>query len=220
MVFMLGLAMLLCLGQGVASADTFADYNLAVVTPPGGVLPTGTVFGTVDVDLNVTMTSAHITFTANPGYFFVDTGAVGVDVSGAFVGPTNIVSNSVNAPTVGAGQPLPGGTQQLDGYGDFNAVINLGNSSPDGRATSVSFDVTGVFTSAATVLTSDDNGFAAAAHIGAGTIDGTLTLTGFAGTGPTPVTFQQVSPEPSTLAIAGVGGLGFVLYGLRRRVRK
>jgi hypothetical protein len=40
------------------------------------------------------------------------------------------------------------------------------------------------------------------------------------GTGPDKLLDAPAAPEPSSMAIAGLGALGFIGYGLRRRLKK
>jgi hypothetical protein len=107
-----------------------------------------------------------------------------------------------------------------NGIGIVNQVID----SSDGFASSssqVSFTLTntsGTWASVSNVLTPNSNGFQAEAHIfvtaNPAVQSNGASFTGFAGNGPNPV------PEPSTLAIAGLGALGFIGFGLRRRLTK
>jgi hypothetical protein len=99
-----------------------------------------------------------------------------------------------------------GGT--MDGFGSFTAI--LGGADVTDRFHSITYVLSGLSSttlSAFEVANASGNLFAA--HYFQG------TLTGFV-SGGTPVAV----PEPSTLAIAGLGALGFMGYGLRRRLKK
>jgi hypothetical protein len=228
----LALALALTLGVGSASADTFPLTN---ANP--AISPFPSPYGSVDVTLT-SSTTATITFTGgsfadpnNPGetcyYLFTGTGAVAVNLNNATIDSGSISgTNTLTSLFPGAGfnstvGPLSsGGPRQEDGFGQFNTSVN----SFDGfksASTSITFDVTAntgtTFTSASDVLQNNSTGHSLAAHVGvfcpAENLTGFLA-TGFVGNGGNPV------PEPSTMAIAGLGALGFIGYGLRRRRTK
>src|SRR5262249_33436854 len=111
----------------------------------------------------------------------------------------------------------PTGTSNEDGYGAFNLTIDAPNSNLGNSASQISFTVTdlgGTWGSVADVLTGNNKGNILAAHVGAwdGVSTGFGTLTGY-------VDHATLAPEPSTVALAGLGALGFIGYGLRRRLK-
>jgi hypothetical protein len=163
---------------------------------------------------------ATFTFTAAAGYVFVDSGAAAVNVNSTnFSGPNSITTS----PNAGLGSV--DSSPNEDGFGSFNAAVKLSESGPiKDRATIITFTITNNnagWTTATDVLKNNTTGvgFLAAAHIGVGGVTGGLAVTGFAGNGTTPPPPTPV-PEPSSTALAAVGALGFVVFGLRRRLKK
>jgi hypothetical protein len=227
----LALALALTLGVGSASADIFT-----LTGANDAVSPYPSPYGTVDVTLGPGGTTATVTFTggsfADPNhagetcyYLFTSTGAVAINLNHGSLDTGSITGSNSLSGTPGAGfnssvGPLSsGGAGQEDGFGNFNTSIN----SDDGfkaASTTISFtvDSTGAaWSSASDVLAANSSGYSLAAHVGVYCPADNLTgfqATGFVGNGANPV------PEPSTLAIAGLGALGFIGYGLRRRRTK
>jgi len=217
----LALALALTLGVGSASADlavqtfTLTDSNLG----SGFTGP----FATVKVDL-VDTTHATLTYDSltNGGYTYLlvkgggtGTGATGANISGGFT----VSSITGTAFQTGAGALSNGGSGQLDGFGDFTQTVSTAASGPANAYTEIVVKVTATSGTTWTsitggtnpLLTLNNKGEILAVGIGALATGGTsFTTTGFA-SGAT------VVPEPSTLALAGLGTIGFLAYGLRRR---
>jgi hypothetical protein len=218
-------ALALTFGARSASADTttitLTSSNLNASQFPG---PYGTVtVTTTATGANITFTGG--TFTDSSGhtcyYMFTGNGAVAVNLASGSLNTSSITGSLSGIPSTfqsnfsSPGPYSSGGAGEESGAGQFNTSIN----SFDGfqhSATSITFAVTGTFSSASSVLVANSLGNTVAAHIGVycpDTDKGGFQATGFAGNGK-PV------PEPSTLALAGLGALGFIGYGLRRRLKK
>jgi VPDSG-CTERM motif len=152
-----------CLGLQHAKADTQL-YTLVTANDAG--LGTGP-FGTALVDLT-SSTTATITFTAAPGYLFVDGGSVAVNVNASTWTIGTFFSNGDPVSDDGAGNE--------DGFGSFNQKVSMQNSS--NGASIISFVLTntsGTWATAAEVLAFNLQNWLVAAHIQIAT-----GLTGFA----------------------------------------
>jgi hypothetical protein len=116
-----------------------------------------------------------------------------------------------------------GGTGNLDGFGSFNAQIDSFDSFTHSE-NEIKFTVTntsGTWATVTDVLTPNGTKTKEILAVQAGAWDGTFKdgfkATGFASDAGPPSFPPSSTPEPSTLAIAGLGALGFLGYGLRRR---
>jgi len=217
LLWRLGLAFALALTFGVGRAS--ADFNLDTSNLGSG-------FAGPFVSVSESLSGQTATFefkslVAPTGtaytYWLTDGGSAAL----------NINSSSFTEAFVTA-SPNPTGFKDFssgndDGFGSFNLKLNLDSSGPTSRNTDITFTVTNTdllhpWLTLADVLIANKNGAVAAAHVGAlAPGDTDFTKTGFvagSGGGPNP---PMNTPEPSTLAIAGLGALGFMGYRLRRR---
>ena len=182
-------------------------------------------YGNVTINL-LDSTHATVVFASdNVGandFFFIDSGIADVNVNATSFSLSNLVTNGLGSPTIGGG-----GSGNVDGAGSFNEVIDQ-HDGFGSRATTISFELTnlgGTWGSDALVLTPDNNGFEAAAHVavcpntaanyycGAGS---SAIATGYAANGPTGVPV----PEPATwaLMIIGVGAIGAFMRRQRGQI--
>jgi len=222
----LALALGLTLEVGSASAD-IQTYDLNVANSA----LTGFTGPFVEVTVNQTgANTATLTYTAltNGGYTYLltDGGAVAANINSG-TGTIGISGLSYTVPSTGGpwspslAVQNPPGTDNDDGWGLFNVRITTG-SAGFSSAQSITFTVTvtgagaPTWASAADVLTGNDhlpNPEILAAHVDPWTGSGApISTTSFASDAQV-----QVVPEPSTLALVGLGALGFVGYGIRRR---
>jgi hypothetical protein len=168
--------------------------------------------------------SATVSFTSvNTGtyiYFMGDGGSVALNVNGSFTVSGLSASNSFagfNPPA-----PVNGGAGNEDGFGSFNLTLNTG----DGyftSATTVNFTVlntsgtawTGVTSGLNAMLTENNRGFIAAAHIFVGgnppDAHAQALATGFAGNGDTG------TPVPDGGATVMLLGAALGVLGMARR---
>jgi hypothetical protein len=226
-------ALALTFGARSASAD-ITTFTSTLNSSNSALSAYGSDFGTLMVSYNSTTQVATFTFTAasNPTYtfLFVDSGAGDVNLSGPFTNPTTgSVTSASSVYTSGGFSPAsfnsppppgaPFGSGNVSDFGTFSLTSDLVDSTSS-PATSFSYSVTGTFTDAAHVLAFNSSGFDAAAHVVVfntnDVVNGHQIATGFVGEASSPVTV----PEPSTMALAGLGALGFLGYGLRRRLKK
>jgi hypothetical protein len=203
----LAVALALTFGAGSASADSIS-YVLNTANSSLSGFPSP--YAEVTVNLT-SSTTADFTFTALNSYVFGDGGSVAANINASSFTVSNVAGN---APGGNGIYTVTGGGNE-DGFGSFNLQIDSGNFSPSNRSTTITFTVTnnsGTWASASAVTTGNNGSPSQilAAHIGVG-----------AGASPTGFASGAVAvPEPSSMAIAGLGAIGFVGFGLRRRLKK
>jgi hypothetical protein len=223
LTWLTGVALALTLGAGSASADTMITLSSADV----GVAPYSGPYATADVAVSGGGTVATITFSylANGGndYLLIDHSAAAVNVNAAsFTESFGSATNTFQANGFSAPSFVGFGSGNVDGFGNFNLTLTMFDGG-DHPSTSIVFTVTRTDgghwdSNGDNVLTANGNGALAAAHVAvfpAPATNGQQLATGYVANG------GAISvPEPSTMAIAGLGALGFLGYGLRRRSKK
>jgi hypothetical protein len=208
----LGLILLGTSGQEALATIGSATYTFDVSNGGGGA-PTSGNFGSATINVT-SLTTATISFTASPTYSFV---GFGFNFNGTVTQPTETGSIS-NITGIPSGWSLQQ-NGQMDGFGTFTYDYEGNGAST--AVTSGTFNITGqnLELSQFQVLSKSpapNGNVVVGAHLLGSNLTGGQTF--FAGghqtSGPPTV------PEPSTLALAALGGLGFLGYGLRRRLKK
>jgi len=180
----LAVASLFVLGGSVASAEIFTSTitsgNSALAGSPGP-------YGTVTVNLT-SPTMATITFAANTGFLFGDSGAADVNINAtSFTETIGTLAGPFTTPTCKSTGCFSSGN--VDAQGSFNLTTELFDGYTN-AANSITFTVnntSGTFASAADVLAANASGLDAAAHIfvcsdpTCSTTAGGAIATGFAG---------------------------------------
>jgi len=205
----LGLILLGTSGQEALADLGSATYTFNVSNGGSGAPATGN-FGSATIDVT-SLTTATISFTASPTYEFV---GLGFNFNGTVTQPTE--TGSISTITgIPSGWSLQN-NGQMDGYGTFTYDYEGNGSST--AVSSGQFNITGqnLELSQFQVLSQSpapNGNVVMGAHLLGSNLTGSQTF--FAGghqTGGPPAV-----PEPSTLALAALGGLGFLGYFLRRR---
>jgi hypothetical protein len=211
-----GLALGLALTFGARSA--LADvFDLNIDHSSGSPVTVSPPYGTVTLTL-VSSSEVTIVFQADTSQI------IGFHDVGYNVTPgTSITSTTVTQ--VGGTtdfSTLEGTNVQLDGFGTFTTVYGQHNAqvgSGGSDTTQVTIDIVGTNLTLAdfeNLSTGGDPSSPFAAGFARNGPNGVVT--GWVGSGPTPDV--PAVPEPSTMAIAVLGALGFIGYGLRRRFKK
>ncbi len=202
-------------GASTALADTTV-YDL--VTPNSDLTSFQGPFLQVTVNRTDT-THATITFDSltNGGYQYLLTGAAGSAVPSAFANVSGTFSLASFSGTLFSGSASAlsnGGSGSINAFGTFDETIKIKDNLLTDAYTEIVMTLTATsgnsWANAASVLTSNGDTQILAAHVGALAQGGTaFKQTGF-------VSGALTAPEPSTRAIAGLGALGFIAFGLRR----
>lgn len=176
----------------------------------------------VDITLNAAGTEASFIVTPLDVYYLVGNGTFDFNIAGVTaamiadpaLGPVhNLQATMLSGSTTPTVSYYNGVNQHnVSDFGVFNTVIDIGAGASD-RATSLTFDLNGLWTTAADVLSiKSDDDYLAAAHIWGTSPTNANGVTFFVGTGEpnTPV------PEPGTIVLLGAGLLGLGIFGRRR----
>jgi hypothetical protein len=194
----------------------------ATPLPPGTTLPADpllTAVGTLEASATITETTTvgpHVLSITIVEKVILDSTTHGLDFT--YQATSNSASNEpvarlTTSDFTGVGGP-GGGLNPNVGYSGAIAPLTMDRSG-DGSVIGWNFAGYGGHGSAATsaLLIIQTSATAYDTFGSAGVSDGiTVSFTGFE-----PTTSIQSVPEPSTLAIAGIGALGMIGYGLRRR---
>lgn len=174
-------------------------------------------YATVDITLNATKNVAIVVFSSLTNgvntYFVSGQGIADLNVNGAYtLGLPVAESNSIfPSYTPDYKDNTPG---NVSDFGNFNLSLNNKNNGFTQVATHVEFTLTkvsGTWVDENNVLTPNNAGYIAAAHISVltpGSAD--FATTGFAGNGSNPV------PEPTSLLLLG-SGLAAIGFATSRR---
>lgn len=201
-----------------AAADTTFDLTTGNSAISGFTGP----YASVDVHL-VNSTTATVTFTSLTSggniYLMGDGGTVALNVNASTFTATATGSNGGTGFTPGPYTPNVGAGQAEDGFGKFNFTVDSFDGFTHSSDTVVVTltDTSGVWGNSNDVLTPNNGGSLAGAHIfvtssPADASNGALA-TGFAANGS-----QLPEPTSLTLGLIGLFGLGFTR--IRRLVRR
>lgn len=206
-----------------AQADSIT-YQLSVANPDlssQGAGPYGSVtISNVDLTGKVWSVSA----TAASGFVFGSVGVMALNVNLANAGSVSLASSPACSLSPCA-QDVAG---HNDGFGTFSFIVNDGPGFSNGGYTSVSFQ----FTTAnaisgnlvSNLLIANSNGSTVSAHMAPTSNTGCTGYAADAGrndaSGPTQSAPCVATPEPNSLATAGIGMIGLLLLlGSRRLVK-
>ncbi|MHB1937263.1 MAG: hypothetical protein ACYCOR_11840 [Acidobacteriaceae bacterium] len=187
------------LAAGVARADSITyDIGVGNTAISGYPGPYGT--------LDVSVTGGDATFTltgltqSSYTYLFGGEGVLGLNLSNTDVTLTGLSWTGGNGSTA----IKTDGSGNLSSFGTFDYLLKDHGGFPE-AVSSLTFTldpITGMFTSAASVLTPNSKGYLAAGHVFVSGDDCTgACATGYAANSPT----TPVIPEPPSLVLLGTG---------------
>jgi hypothetical protein len=241
--FLLAIAAALALGFGARSASADVTFSASGSGGDGPISATATfAAGPTDGLMTITLTNTQtgqmhngqavsdLSFTVtgiNTPNAFNTLGGTSIDLTGKAMGSTWTLADGTSF-----SDTVSGNVDRHWGFSTSSATVTLataGSGAPGGSPTNMILPAAGIV----------EDGLPAANHqpylIGDTTF--TLAVTGLTagtdltsanisnvvfsfGTGPDSFLNGGVVPEPSTLAIASFGALGFIGFGLRRRLKK
>jgi hypothetical protein len=205
-----------------AQADSII-YQLSVANPDLSSQGAGP-YGSVTIS-NVDLTGKlwSVTATGSNGFVFGSVGAMALNVNIANAGIVSLSGGTCSMSP--CAQDVAG---HNDGFGTFSFIVNDGPGFSTGGYTSVSFQ----FTTAnaisgnlvSNLLIANSNGSTVSAHMAPTSNTGCTGYAADAGrndaSGPTQSAPCVATPEPNSLATAGIGMIGLLLLlGSRRLVK-
>jgi len=211
-----GFALAFALTFGARSASADLVYDLTTGNSPAGLSGFPGPFAEITVHL-VDSTHATLTYQAlSQGaydYRFGHAQAIDFNLNPNHVANVSVTTDVATLDTT----PTSG---QVDGFGNFNFTIDNQDGASDvftHVVVSLALSNGDTFSSVSDILSGNNLGNILAAGMFA--FDAGTTHVASTGFADGAVLVSGV-PEPSTMAIAGLGALGFVGYSLRRRVKK
>ena len=214
------------LGFQQAKADTVAGISLGA--PNSAIAGYPSPYANANIVLAAGGFSATVTFhsvqNATNTYLMGDGGSAALNVNGSF--SLSLLSAANIYAGFTPGTPVNGGAGNEDGFGNFNLTVNMGQGWPDSAST-ISFTVTNTSGIAWTgittggnnkMLTANNKGFIAAAHIFVGgnppDANAQALATGYAGNGDTGTPVPDGGTTVMLLGMA-LGTLGMVRRFIR-----
>src|SRR5215472_12614898 len=153
------------LGLGLmfgVSAGAWADMITLNITVGNASISGMGPFGTVTIN-RIDSTHATLTFNSTSPDLFTDGSSVAANI--------NLAGGSVTASGLTGNCPsctYSFSSGQVNGFVNFNLAVDSGNSGPNGRSSTISFNLTltgGTWANASAVLTPNNAGNEVAAHI-------------------------------------------------------
>jgi len=220
----LKLKVLVFVAAGFALTAAKASADISLGTGNSAISGYTGPYGSVAVSLTDS-THATITFTSNAasGFLFGDGGSVAVNVN-ASSWTLGTITGSNTGTGFSPGPYSDGGSGNEDGFGSFNQTINSFDGFTD-TSTTISFTLTntsGTWADASSVLTANSDGNLVAAHIfvtntpldqSNGALATGYATQGDGGGG------SELTPEPSSFLLMGIGALGLAGFSWRRMRR-